>query len=92
MANKKITDLDAATTAVGELEIVVGGSSRRVQIYQGGWDWANASNALPTSWPVGAYGYGIGERYTIGNPDYAPDRVRILRIGSGVAETDFIIG
>lgn len=91
MAKKKITDLPQATE-IGEVETVQSGTSRRVSIWQGGWDWSANSDALPVSWPVGGYGYGIGSRYTFGNPNYQPERIKILRISSGTAETDFIIG
>lgn len=59
--------------------------------WQGAWDWSTNSNALPTAWPVGGYGYSSSDRYTIGNPNYAPARSRILRIGPGATEADFII-
>lgn len=92
MANKKISDLPEATTLDGDTEIVVSGVSRRVKAWQGGWNWSINGDALPLSWPVGGYGYSSSDRYTFGNPNYAPARTRILRISSGTTENDFIIG
>lgn len=90
MANKKITDLPQATE-IGEVETVQSGTSRRVRVWQDGWDWSANGDALPLSWPVGGYGYGIGERYAFGVDGYVPADVFILRKTSGTTEADFLI-
>lgn len=96
MAQKKFTQLPAATTPTGSeiLAAVQGGSSVQTTaiavaktLYQGGY--AFPGDALPTSWPVGGFGYATADRFSPGNPGYVASGSLIFRISSGTAFSDF---
>ena len=96
MAQKKFTQLPSATTPDGTeiLAAVQGGVSKKTTaldvakvLYKAGY--AFPGNALPTSWPVGGWGYATADRFTIGNPEYVASGSLIFRISSGTSFSDF---
>lgn len=96
MAQKKFTQLTAAGALDGTevTAVVQSGTSKQTTaiaiaktLYQAGY--AFPGNALPTSWPVGGFGYATADRYSIGNPEYVPSGSLIFRISSGTSFSDF---
>ena len=85
------TDYAASTNEkVWKLAVVGGGGASGDQ---GGWDWNANGDALPLAWPVGGYGYGIGDRSVIGDPtvEYVAPDAFIYRKTSGTSFSDFLI-
>lgn len=90
--NLQFADNTTEQITEGKLRQFVIDAVDSIGYWQGGWDWNANSDALPTAWPVGGYGYGIGDRGSYGSPSpaFVAAGVIIMRIGSGTTEADFL--